>query len=596
MSQTAMEPTSTTTPTEDPHGQAGCPSWQVWSALALVSVVSGWLTLLGIQTGLPSQERLEISLGGPEAIDRAEADIRQVLESKIADRSEFVAAQGKPEMARLSPYFDQVRSFHPDEQYILKTLARMARDRDVHPRSYIYGPIFFYQVGAGLAIAKAVGALPKQTDVLYYLRRPWEFAPMYLNARLMCAAFGVAAVAVTFWIGYRLGGIELATVGALLLGCVPLMTLAGKFIKPDTPAVFWSALALWFALSAASKTRWRDYLLSGACVGLAMGSKYPAALAGMYLATFHAARRWAERKTKPLPGREDGMLVAAGGAAVLAFVATNPACVLDAKVFWSDFEFISRVLRTTSFAEAVWDGIISYGQDAFLYTMGPAAFLAVLAGVAVAVARPSRVWLGLLPTVALFFVFACRGRPGSDAYLLPVFPALALLGARAMLRISPLSLRWGIVGLVILVTLSYSLAYGVTARAENARMIAARWINERVEPGSTIGTAKYPVGYRVPMISPERYRLLSAELDPAARAADYFLDSSFEWSGATWRDRLVGRAVTGGPPGEGYRVAATFERVPRALFGLLPLRRDHMLTPYIEVVAPRIVIYEREKG
>lgn len=68
-------------------------------------------------------------------------------------RSEFIAKSSKPEMVEMPPYFDLLRTYHPDEQYILKILANMTKNKDFQPASFIYGPFFFYQAGSGIFAA-----------------------------------------------------------------------------------------------------------------------------------------------------------------------------------------------------------------------------------------------------------------------------------------------------------------------------------------------------------------------------------------------------------------------------------------------------------
>lgn len=562
-------------------------------SLSGVCLLSGFLNLWGIRTGLPSNERRSVSLGGPVAIDAAEPAIREVIAARIADRSEFVPGDRKRALADLSPYFDQLRTFHPDEQYILKTLVRMARDRDLDPRSYIYGPFYFYQVGAGLAVARGIGTLPETGDVVEPMRHPDRFARAYLAARCTSATFGVGTVCLVFLLGLRLGGLRIAVVAAGLMACTPLAVLSCMFVKPDAMATFWATLSLWFCVRALRAPRLRDSLLAGVCVGLAAGSKYPGVLCFAHLVSFHLLRRWPDIRRGRWFAREDRLLLAGGMAAAGAFLATNPAVLTGPAAFWRDVGWIAGEMRDDSLSRALVDGIVSYGQDAFLYAMGPAATIAALAGIVRTLRLREGAWCALLPALLLFLVFTCRGRPGSDAYLLPAYPVLMLAAARAIAAVRDRR-RWTLLAAATLgITASWGWAYVSVAGRENVRVTAARWINENVPEGASIGMRQYPVGYRVPMVSPVRFRLRSQDFDADAARADYFLSSSFEWSCASWEDRLRRRPRVDAPVDPAYRVVAEFEEVPRALFGLLPLCRSRPLSPYFEVVAPRITVYER---
>ena len=558
----------------------------------IICAVYAFLCLYGISTGLPSDERLNVSLGGISSVEKNREKISQLISSGIAERSEFIQKEDKPQMALLSPYLDMLRTYHPDEQYILKVIARMVREKDINPGSYIYGPFFFYQVGAGLCAGKILGLIPSGQDALYYMEHPSEFAPVYLNARLVCAFFGIMTLIVTYLTGMKIGGLRIAVTASGILALMPLMNMAGKFIKPDTPAAFWTVAALFFAVSAISRAKWSDYILSGICTGLAAGSKYPAVLAGSFILVYHIIRRVKEKKGIICP--EDLMLITAGLASLMSFIITNPAFLVHNGIFMQDVKWISGVLREGSFLNNLWDSAVCYTQDAFLFDIGPAASIAIVAGLFVILKKPSAEFAGMLPAIAAFMFFACRGRPGSDAYMLPVYPALALIGAKAFESISNRYLRYGLFAALAVVTFSYSLAYSRVAAAENVRLSAARWFNEHAPAGASVASLQYPVGYRVPMVSPERYILKSSDFDKDALKCDYYFDSSFEWKYSNWQDRFAGRTVENPPPSSDYEVIIRMENVPRALFGLLPLKRKNMLSPYIETIAPCIVIYKRK--
>lgn len=595
----------------------------------LICVSATILGLWGIRTGLPSQERFDVSLGGEKTFLQAELEIKQILASRIADRSEFISKEKKLPLARLSPYFDQLRTYHPDEQYILKVLSRMARERDIHPRSYIYGPFFFYQIGAGVATANILGCIPGGTDTMYFLAHPEQIAPIYLSGRLVCVFFSIATVALTFLIGWRTGGTALGTVSALLVVFLPLFCLASKFIKPDMPAVFWGTLSLWFALKVMESGKWKNYLLSGVCVGLAAGSKYPAAITGGYLLMFHLLQNRNTPQNRALFSKDVLKLLGGGGACICTFMLTNPASILDARCFFSDIHWVSNVLRSGSHISNLWDGIICYGQDAILYTMGVPAVVMILAGMILALCKRDRFGLGVTPIIITFFFFACQGRPGSEAYLLPVYPALALLAGKAMLfsgkqclylkhslqstfcsrqnsekiladgvhvhKNSAIIISALVCSFTLVTTLSYSWAYISIAGRENIRLTAARWINTNIPEGTDIGYKQYPVGYRAVMVSPLRYHLMSSDLDDNCLEAEYYLDHSFEWEFSNWHDRIKERDVVSSPPSSDYIKLIEFENIPQVFWGLLELRRTHMLSPYIEVVSPRITIYQRKK-
>jgi hypothetical protein len=121
---------------------------------------------------------------------------------------------------------------------------------------------------------------------------------------------------------------------ALVLNMAPVLGVtAASWVLPDGPliaALLGAATCLIRALPAEGRAAWGWWLATGACAGLALSSKYSAALtiigAVLFLGTEPASRRWLLR---PQP-------YAAG---VLAFVLFLPALIWNARHGWVSFLF-----------------------------------------------------------------------------------------------------------------------------------------------------------------------------------------------------------------------------------------------------------------
>ena len=123
-----------------------------WIAVLVLTVLSSFCIIFGLKIGLPSNERLVHELGGVKNLIKKKKELNEFMKTGKHVRSEFISKSKKPEMAKLSPYFDLLRTYHPDEQYIIKILANMAKNKDFQPSSFIYGPFFFYQMGISYSL------------------------------------------------------------------------------------------------------------------------------------------------------------------------------------------------------------------------------------------------------------------------------------------------------------------------------------------------------------------------------------------------------------------------------------------------------------
>lgn len=217
----------------------------------------------------------------------------------------------------------------------------------------------------------------------------------------------------------------------------------------------------------------------------------------------------------------------------------------------------------------------------------------LIAGTFFAAIKPSKLYWPMLPVIGLFVIMASRGRPGSDAYLLPIFVPTCLITACFLGKIKSKTLMWIIVAVAITPSLALTLAYDTIAAGENARFTATKWINQNIPSGASISRSQYPVSYRTAMTNPDIYPQYSLWMQPEkAKVSDYFIDCSYQWEGPSWDKRFAKNYQPSIPPSDEFVEIKRIENVPM-IFGFIPLTRHFMLTTYLEVITPRIIIYKR---
>lgn len=585
---------------DEPYSMCGFNNRKNWLLLIGVIIVSAFLNFYGLGLGLPSQERLELALGGSKAVEKKLPELKNAMASNIAEQSEFLDKKNPDnfrELAKLSPYFDQVRTFNPDEFYVFKVLAQMYQEKDPRPNSYIYGSFFFYQMGFPLAIAKITGYLGAVGSPESYLVNPEKMRPFYFSVRMLCALFQTLAVAALFLTGWRIAGPFLAFFSSLLMATLPLITVGAKFIKPDPPVLFWSVLTLLFAVPILKRVRWFDYIASGICAGLAAATKYPAVFTFSYILMFHLLRRYEECKSwRALRfSSQDRYLAGALASSVIAGILSSLPILFNFSVFAQSVNYHMNTSRQGNLLYNFLDTVLNYAHDAFFLTYGIPAAIAIAAGTVIAlIIKPRKIWWGMLPIVIFFFYSAAKGMPTSDMYTLPAVPVLCLFAGYALDLLKKPMLKTLICAVILIGTFSYSLAYLQCIDKENARLTAARWINKNLPEQSSIGSVFYPVSYRMPMVSPEKYHFLSRELvGSKVYEADYFINSYFTTENQPFLTRITSGENLAPPPEYKYQLIKEFEVVPRAFFGLLPLERRYRINFYFEIIRPKIAIYRK---
>jgi Dolichyl-phosphate-mannose-protein mannosyltransferase len=248
---------------------------------------------------------------------------------------------------------------------------------------------------------------------------------MWVAARTLAAVLCMAGVAATYLAARRLWGVREGLVAAAVLAFAFLPVAYSRVAVTDVGALAGVALALLFAVRAAEEGRPRDYALAGAAGGLALGFKYTAGLALLPLAIAAIARLRAD------PLRAAGGLALGGLAAAVVFALLNPYVFGSLGDWWRDLRDQADVAASDP-KPGQESGGVSYYLDSLTWGLGWAGLAAALAGAALVLRRDLVRGLMLVAVpLALFAYLALQSRY-FGRWLLPAYPALAMLAAVAI--------------------------------------------------------------------------------------------------------------------------------------------------------------------
>jgi 4-amino-4-deoxy-L-arabinose transferase-like glycosyltransferase len=267
---------------------------------------------------------------------------------------------------------------------------------------------------------------------------------------------------------------------------------SGVYITPDTWSGLFCAAALLGALAVYRRGTLSSFLLAGAAVGAAAGSKYNAALVGVALLTAFALRGPTRRAWL--------LLLASVAAAVAVFVLTTPGALVEPGKVLDGVVFEARHYQK---------GHPGYTGSAFVDYLGALlrsdAVAVLLALVAVVAAVRGR-WRGEVAVIGVFaltyFGLVSVQNVHFDRNLLPVLPAVALLagfGVAALLdRLSsgarPRLVGASVVGglLVVAGVAGIRQDLGMHDRIDQpARAQARAWLAANLPPGASIVRESY---------------------------------------------------------------------------------------------------------
>jgi len=411
---------------------------------------------------------------------------------------------------------------HPDERYLVGVAESLRWPDRLNPfdatPDYAYGHLPLY-------LLALVGSLIRNVDWL-------------LVGRGLAALFDLGTVVLTFALARRIYGERVGLLAAAFVALTVSHVQQAHFYTADALLAFFVLGALLFASRLAESGCSRDALLGGVCAGLALGTKFSAALLLLPLAAACAVsptRSWHRWRR----GFESG------AAALAVFALTNPFALVCFSTFWHNVTEQGAIVRglldvpyTRQF-HGTWPYLYPIAQQ-LRWGMGWLLGLAAFGGLAYTVWRavrepPRRAEWVLLAWVLPYFAFVGALYVKFPRYLLPLTPLLAIYAARMLLRPSAPLLLLSSSPLLLFCSLLYCLAFVNLYRSPHPWLVASEWLYDHVEPGATVAVEQWDhplpldtTGYRVRELpifdeeTPEKWALMADVL----AEADYVVIAS----------------------------------------------------------------------
>lgn len=385
--------------------------------------------------------------------------------------------------------------WHPDEIFLVAFPLGFLSG-DLNPHHFHYPSLHFYALGAVYGTLYLLDLLGGHADALYdWVALHGLFQPERLRdaARWVSVAYSIGTVASTAALADRVygsrrrqaglpdargdGGLA-AVIAGLLMAVNVLHVRQTPVASVDTAMTFWFTAAVWAGTRLVDHRGTRDYVLAGALVGLAAGTKYPgAACAGAIAAAHLQSRR----------GALDRRLWIAGATSAIAFVAVSPFVLLDFAAYRDDFGFqVSHVVEGTG---PVFLAPLYHLWFSLRYSLGWPAWVATIAAVALALVRREPREGVIVATLLFAYATVSWGQLVFARYALPLMPLQATLVAGiAIAAGGRLASRWGggrawslvILAALALSPLSRSIALARLEARTDTRTLARDWMEANI--------------------------------------------------------------------------------------------------------------------
>ncbi|MGD2145183.1 MAG: glycosyltransferase family 39 protein [Anaerolineae bacterium] len=402
--------------------------------------------------------------------------------------------------------FGLPRLYDPDEWHWVGRALRMLHDHDPNPHwfghpgttiMYILCMIYVAEFCAGLAVGSYSSAA--EFEALYF-RDPTLF---YLSGRILIVLFGTATILAVYLLARRLGGRATGLLAATVLALSPVHVLYSRLVRGDIVIGLLLLVSLWFCLNVLEDRRWRDYLAAGFVTGLAVATKYTAAIYIAPILLSHLeVTRW---KLHDL--RKHTRLLGSGVACLAGAFVGSPFLLLDFQTALSDIAYEAQARHLGGIGEG-------YLRDLLWYLVGPmpsalSGLGVLLAGLGILSSLSSgrRVDRVVASTPVFFMLFISCHSLRWERWIIPAIPLLCIplahairlaarwAGQRLARAISPW-LSVGLLALVAVPLLRADVAQAQALTGPDTRTLAGEWMLANLPPGSRVlmesGTPQLP--------------------------------------------------------------------------------------------------------
>lgn len=385
--------------------------------------------------------------------------------------------------------------YDPDEPTLVVLAGGILGNRDPNPHWFGHpATTLIYMLTVIDILIFLVGLL------FGYFKGPEDFRTfyhndpsiLYLSGRVWVALLGVASILILYLIVSKYFSKKAALLSAFFFAIAPLHVDLSKSIRSDVVMTFFLLLAFWFCLKILHEGKPKHYIFAGIFTGLAVATKYPAALMLLTILVAHFLRNGFSVKNFKV-------LFLCGIAFLFGLFIGSPFLFLDFKSALAD-------LMTEGRAEHLGADSLGYLQKVWFYLKTLADQAVTWPGLIALFVwgfynfwKKQNIYVLVLSFIIIFILLISIPHLSWERWILPVVPfACILLGTLIASIADRLSkqaqfnrVAQGIIVVIIVLGISFpilqrSIIDSKTLAGEDTRTLAMEWSMKNIPQGSLI--------------------------------------------------------------------------------------------------------------
>ncbi len=292
--------------------------------LIFIEIIFACLVLTGIKWGLPSREIKKMYFSNNR-------DLEQLIEKvkKIDVRKSWeISKKKKGKLPR--SYFNLIRTFHPDEEIIIKSLSNMNPKKfDFNPHYFVYPAFYTYIAGFVMFILHIFKIIKLIPDVSFYFLHPEEMAKLYLTGRIITLISALILINIIFKIGNKFKN-KCGFFSAFFIAFTPLFFINSHYMTIDIMMILFVATSFFYTLKYTDDNNVKYIYIASIFAGLSGGTKYPGILIwGIIPFAVLLSEGWV--------GARKRTIYISFIITIISFFAVNPYIIIDYPEFKRDF-------------------------------------------------------------------------------------------------------------------------------------------------------------------------------------------------------------------------------------------------------------------